>query len=163
MIITSDTQLEVLIRKAVLEAIEKVLDRAFELLQDEIVGAGIPANAGGLYMAWNDVVKGGIVSAINAELSFDPKKLTLAQLPFPDGRHGSTLNSRMGAGDAPSDVRNGFAEIIFEGLAPINPMVGQAGGTQPARDAWTPFIAELSAQLGNWIAEELRSAGLAVI
>lgn len=161
MFITSFAQLETIMMQRVSGAIENVLERAFDVLQDEIVAAGIPANGGGLYEAWNKEVTTGIKSVI-ATLSFDPTKLVLQQLPFPEGRHGSTLSGNLGMGNAPNDVRPGFAEIIFQGLAPIIPSLGQAGGTQEARDAWTPFIAQVSSNIDNWIASELRAMGFMI-
>lgn len=161
MFITSFAQLEVVMTQRVSEAIENVLERAFDVLQDEIVAAGIPANSGGLYEAWDKKVIPGIKSVV-ATLSYDPSKLVLEQLPFPYGRHGSTLAGNLGMGNAPNDVRPGFAEIIFQGLAPIIPSLGQAGGTQEAKDAWTPFIAQLSSNIDSWIASELRAVGFMI-
>lgn len=159
--ITSYAQLATIMTQRISSAIENVLERAFDVLQDEIVAAGIPANSGGLYEAWEQKVVPSIQSVI-ATLSFDPSKLVLVQADFPDGRHGSTLAGHWGMGDAPNDVRPGFAEIIFQGLAPINPMLGQAGGTQEARDAWTPFIAQVSSNIDSWIATELIAMGFMI-
>lgn len=161
--ITSDAELESVLKNGVTQGVDKALKEAFELLQDEIIRAGIPANVGGLYEAWETEITSGISKLISGELRYDPEKLELVQTDFPYGRHGSTLSGIWGAGNAPNDVRKGFAEIIFKGLAPINPRLGKAGGTQPARDAWTPFIYGLSDKLGNWLANELRSMGFVVV
>lgn len=156
MYITSNMQLSRIVTTAVHNALQEVIEKGYQLLQDEITSAGIPAHGDGLWNAWEKTCV-----ALSASIEYDPSNLALVQAPFPHGRHGSALAGRKG-GNPPSDVRQGFAEIIFEGLAPINPRLGQAGGTHPAKDAWTPFLESFANQLSGWFISAMAAQGFVV-
>jgi hypothetical protein len=151
--------LKSLLERDVSKSLQKTMDKCYEMLQDEIVGAGIPIDPGGIYYAWKHEIESKLVGLIE----WDEGQAGLYQYDWPAGQHGSTLNSRMGAGDAPSDVRSGFPKIIFDGLAPLCPALGQSGGTFPARDAWTPFLAQVSNKAGKILATYLAQQGWKVV
>lgn len=151
--ITNDAILLLVIKNAIDDCLKEILEESYNVLQDEICNAGIPAHSDGLWNAWEKTF-----GTLCAEISFSPTNLALVQTAFPTGRHGSNMAAVKG-GSPPSDVRQGFAELIFEGLAPISPMLGKAGGTQPPKDAWEPFLREVAAKLNSWVITAFKARG----
>lgn len=156
MFITSNAQLRVVIERGIDTALKQVMDEAEEELHNQFSVAGIPVRGAGLSDAWDK-----ITGHLMAEFKYTPGRMDLFQAPFPEGIHGSTLAGTKG-GSAPNDVREYMADIIFQGLAPINPHLGKAGGTQPARDAWKPFLRAVSAKMSEWIIKAMSAQGFAI-
>lgn len=160
--ITNSDQLEAILIEALGDAIDFVLDKVYETLQEQMAAMGLEDRSGGLYNAWEQNIQMKLGNALVAEFGFAPAELDYFPNPFPDGVHGSDMSGNLGKGNSPNDVRQGFAEIIFEGLAPICPRLGQAGGTHEARDAWTPTLELIDKMLDVWIRLGFAQTGFTV-
>lgn len=159
--ITSMGELLSVMQNGVATALNYVLDKCEDELHNSMASVGIPNNgAGHLWDAWEKIratISGNTVKAL---YDYNPSSLILVQTdPWYESVHGSNYARSIG-GSSPNDVRGSFEKIIFNGLAPLHPLLGQAGGTQPARDAWTPFISKVESNLKTWIIEGCAMAGL---
>ena len=161
--ITNSNELSMVLMEVTSDAISFVLDKVYETLQFEMSSMNIENREGGLFNAWEQNIQMKLGDALLAEFGFEPVDLDYFPNPFPDGVHGSDMNGNIGQDNSPNDVRNGFAEIIFEGLAPICPMLGQDGGTREARDAWTPTMETLKTSLDSWIIEGFAKNGFTAV
>ena len=160
--LNNDAEVRALLTMVLKDVIDSVVLRAESLLQEHLRTEGFVDHTGGLYNAWKINLAKVIGTKVVGELSFDPELLGYEESTYDNGFgwHGSIYNSSIGSGEAPSDVRDIFPYIMFEGKAPNSPFGGAISGLQPSRDAWTPFIQDLNKKLDTWILQECRLHGL---
>ncbi|MEG0900165.1 MAG: hypothetical protein RSD67_05310 [Oscillospiraceae bacterium] len=150
------------INKVVEKAVEYVMLKADESLKNFLYQEGFEDGDGrGIYNAWDKNTAQIAKDYIEGTLKYNAMNLDLQQGNYPDkARHGSNMSAHFGVGDAPNDVREYFANIMFESCVPRYPNLGKAGGLRDKRDAWTPFIKNFDKNLEKWFVEGLRNQGV---
>lgn len=143
--ITSDAQLQAVLRLAIAHAIDDVFTWAEQELIKTIQSAGASVNGGGLETAWVKEVHG-----MFGQLRHDPN---LMALQASVGRHGSPYDDNW------RDVRDIFADIIQGGYRAWN---AHTGNPIPPRPFWDKFMSRFNSQFSKRFRAALRKQGLMV-
>lgn len=144
--ITSDAQLQVVLRLAIAHAIDDVFTWAEQELIKTIQSAGASVNGGGLEVAWVKEVHG-----MFGQLRHDPN---LMALQASVGRHGSPYDDNW------RDVRDIFADIIQGGYRAWNAHTGNPISPRPF---WDKFMNRFNSQFPKKFRAALRKQGLVVL
>ena len=143
--ITSDAQLQAVLRMATSRAIDDVFTWAEKEVEKIILEAGASVNpTGGLSTAWVKEVHG-----LFGELRHDPNLMVVSAF----GRHASPYDENW------DDVREIFADIIQGGYHAWN----KSGRKIPPRPFWDKFMNRFNSQFPKIFRNALRKQGLVVL
>jgi hypothetical protein len=148
--ISSTGDFDIVIGLAVSKAIDEVIDKMFNELQNainsDVYGAGTSMATGTLVDAWRHEAHG-----LNGLIEFEPAWLPIAPS---DWIHGSAYD------DSWRDVRDIILDIIQGGYRAYNAHTGVEIGARPF---WDKFIAKVDANFDNWVRTALIHQGLPVV
>lgn len=150
MAIHSDAEFHLVIGKAVGNAINEVIEKIYQELQNaierDIYSAYSPQNydrTGELVNAWRQEASG-----LSGEIEFEPSMLS----SDPGGFH---HNSPYGW-----DVREQIFDILEGGYGAYN---AKKGKPIPSRPMWDEFLAKVDSKFDKWFRSALRHQGLVVV
>ena len=153
MAISSDIEFYAIIGKAVSKAIQEVIDKCFDELQDYIErnvyakGSGTIAS-GTLKSAWKHEANG-----LYGNLEFDPSMLAHNPSAWV---HGSAYDPR----PEWQDTRDIIIDIVQGGYRAYNAKVG---APVPPRRFWDEYLAYVDSKFDKWFRSALRHQGLVVV
>ena len=150
MAISSDAEFYLVIGKAVGNAIDEVIEKIYQELQNaierDIYSSYSPqdyARTGELVNAWRHEASG-----LSGEIEFEPSMLS----SDPSGFH---HNSPYGW-----DVRDQIFDILEGGYGAYN---AKKGKPIPSRPMWDEFLVKVDSKFDKWFRSALRHQGLVVV
>lgn len=157
MIVNNEAEMTLYLNSVFYGAINYTIDRMVELIRQEITRQGIgdeskntiydPTNE--FYNAWRKESVSKVGGYILGKMGYDSSFLSLDKDSY---THGSNYQGG-------SDVRDALADIIFNGKSG---MLFGDGFWRDNRDAWTPFMNQVQAEISSWFVIGCAKSGLQI-